>query len=348
MRVLLTGFTIRQCGELDEQRYVSFFKEMLPGALRLAGHQVENRRILPGEDIRGQYDVALIGVHPMASMSSCRRYGALWVATQLPYVVVLEDWKVKLTIDHMKTQNYLWKTSHLDGEWIKDFNRASPHCALIDKVRARWSRTLESMLLPMVEWADPGLFTKLAPHVTNPVKWDCSPWTPVLGSSAPMSSKERKWVLTSLGNQDAWLSSLNPAPSWPVMKLYKRAGEERSKEPIVEQPGRMDEIYGRSTGIMMPHYGRECLNGWWRPRPQFAAQVRSVLFAERAEVVGFGDGYWQPHHTVERMSDHELTQVAEHQARCVQRWIVTKEESARRLVVAIDAAVQPPVRPEGV
>lgn len=347
MRVLLTGFTIRQCGEdQNVNQYATIFR-MLPAALRLAGHEVDQRSVTPGEDLRGRYDVALIGVHPMASMASSRKFGACWAAVQLPHVVMLQDWKVKLTVDHLKTQNYMWKSSHLQGKMLQSFELAAPYATVMDRVRARWSRVIDSVILPMYGWADPGQFTRLAPHVTRPEAWDVSPWLPEFGRPVDMSDKHDSWVLASLSNQDRWLASLDPQPRWPVVKIFKPEEDNKVqiRDAFVEEATLVREVYSERAGVMMPCYGSECLVGWWRSRPQFAAQAGSVLYADESDVSQFGQGYWQPLRAIEEMRTDELVDLASHQAELTQRWVVDRATSARRLGGLLESCAQPAVSP---
>jgi hypothetical protein len=349
VKILLTGFTMRQCA-VDfntEQQYEHLFK-MVPRALRHAGHEVDQRQVEPGEELRGRYDMAVIGLHAMASMSSSRKYGSIWAATQLPYALMFQDWKVKLTVDHMTTENYLWKSSHISGYAYEMFQKASKYSKLMDRVRARWSRAVDSMIVSMYSWGDPKLLSKVrnATHITRPVAWDTSPWLEVLGTPVPMEQKERRWVAASLSNWDSWLETFETPFTWPVQRVWKpTVGKQvRTGDAFIPERELVQDHYGKSVGVMMPYYGGECLTGWWRSRALFAAQVGSVLLGDQRDLEGFGHGYWHPHHHIEKMSSHELTQVAAHQAMLVKRWTKTKDESAIALDAAIRMAVQEPVR----
>lgn len=350
MRILITGFTIRQCGESDSVKrpYATVF-DMLETAAREAGHDVVRRRVTPGEDLRGGFDLAVIGVHAMASMASSRRYGGVWTATQLPHCVWFQDWKVRTTADHMHTQNYLWKSSHLSDSMYRDFELAAPHSKWMDRVRARWSRNLRHVVLPMFEWADPLEFKRrILPSVGEVHKWDVSPWLPQYGRPSPPEEKERRWVCASLSNQTGWLEEV--APSWPVDRVFnaeKWSGGAKEWGFVPEEQ-LVGERYGRSWGVMMPFYGAECIPGWWRSRPVFAAQSGCVLWADHSEVSGVGQYHAAATIAeVERMPTERLAATAHHQASIIARWVKPRAESAAELDRVLRSATMEAVPPPG-
>lgn len=346
MRVLVTGCTIRQCGEGDAtvRHYATVF-DMVEQALRLAGHQVTRRRVHPGEELDHDYDCALIGVHALASMASSRKFGAVWTATRLPHAVMFQDWKVRTTADHMHTETYLWKSSYLQGTMLRDFELAAPHAALMDRVRARWSRRMRHVILPMFPWADPEAFRKILRTVGEVRSWDVSPMLPPYGQPCAPFMRTREWICASLSNQTTWVDSLGA--TWPVARIFN--GEKwkggQADWGFVPEAELVAERYSRAWGVLMPSYGRECLPGWWRSRPHFAAQAGAIVWADPSEGLGaLGDQHDMSLIDVERLDYLGLTQLAVEQRQALARSTATREEAAERLSQVLAASLMDPVR----
>lgn len=320
---------------------------MLEEALVLAGHSVVRRAVTPGEELSADFDAAVIGLHAFASMASSRKFGAVWAATRLPHAVVFQDWKVRTTADHLHTETYLWKSSYLQGAMLRAFELSAPHAPLMDRVRARWSRRMRAVLLPMFPWADPEPFRRILRTVGEVRTWDVSPMLPDFSpaSSTPPELRARAWVCASLSNVSAWVQGAGA--SWPVDRVFNdRKWTSGAVEwGFVPERELVSERYARSWGVMMPFYGRECVPGWWRSRPHFAAQAGAVLHADPGEgLAALDPAYSLPVREVEDMTAEQLAVLAMDQAGALLVRTATREECARQLDEAVRAGLMEPVR----
>lgn len=94
MKIIMTGFTALQIGTTNR----AIAKIDVPGsivdALRANGHEVEWRKVMPGEDLSG-FDVAWVNLSALHSLNGrAGAMGALWtLASGLPAVGFFDDWQ---------------------------------------------------------------------------------------------------------------------------------------------------------------------------------------------------------------------------------------------------------------
>lgn len=108
MKILMSGATSLQV-KPPEKRRSSVIKIDVPGAvvdaLREAGHTVDWRAVVPGEDL-SSYDALWLNLAGVNSVNGTPgAIGLLWAASQeqVPAVIFLDDWKTKLTYQQLRT-----------------------------------------------------------------------------------------------------------------------------------------------------------------------------------------------------------------------------------------------------
>lgn len=356
MRVLITGCTLRQCEREASERtpYTTVFNA-LHQALELAGHTVERRAVVPLEDLRGRYDVAVIGLHAFGSLSSAFKFGAVWAGWQLPHLLVAEDWKVKLLISQWGNQTYLWRANLItEGSRMwEDYCKASSRWQDVDKVRVRWSRRIDHVVAPAFEWADAELIRSEFRSPARAHKWDPTPWMPQLCSPQdlwPPSSRPREWVCVSLTDQSSWVDA--QGCSWKVHRIFDagkrpqsggRTATEFGGYGFIPEPQLVREWYASRAGVLMPCYGRECIVGWWRSRPWLAAHAGAVLAGGPSELGGFGPYHELTAAQVEGLSDRELDRAAELQRRDVMSQVRSRADSSQEAARLLVEAANPPI-----
>jgi hypothetical protein len=105
MRVLFTGCTSIQISPTGR---VGISKIDVPGAvvdaLRSCGHEVDWRKVTPGDDLSG-YDLAWVNLAPINSLNGrAGAMGALWtLSSELPCVAFADDWQTNAVFNGMRS-----------------------------------------------------------------------------------------------------------------------------------------------------------------------------------------------------------------------------------------------------
>lgn len=94
MKILMTGFTALQINSINRSIQKIDVPASVVKALEEAGHEVDWRKVTPGEDLSG-YDVAWINLAPMNSLNARQgAMGSLYVLSSgLPSVGFFDDWQ---------------------------------------------------------------------------------------------------------------------------------------------------------------------------------------------------------------------------------------------------------------
>lgn len=299
MKILLTGMTRLQTRPSDtSETYYGIFNGYA-AALRLAGHEVDWRPVTPGEELRGKYEAALVGIHGVGSMScTTHKCGALWACHELPHAVLLEDWRVRTVAAHLKNSGYFWNGPMVGNTQL--MRRVNPVRKEIERVRYRWERELPMAVLPMMSWGDPATFEALH-RCRGSMAWNVDPvyrWhTDHRAAAVPVElardvDRRREWTLLSAcSDASSWLEKQG-ALQWPVMKKWRPKSERgaggaqrqsRAEIGFIPEDRLIREVYSKVWGTMMMGYGRESLVGWWRNRYFLSAYCGTVLVTDATE-----------------------------------------------------------------
>jgi hypothetical protein len=152
MKILMTGFTALQIN--TEKRVIQKIDvpALVARALTDLGHEVDWRRVSPGEDV-SSYDVAWINLAPLNSLNGRQgAMGALWVLSSgIPCVGFFDDWQFNAVFNGaralVRKPAMLYKyllvgTEHRGDEGATYFSRADIDAAMariaeIDPVAAK-------------------------------------------------------------------------------------------------------------------------------------------------------------------------------------------------------------------
>lgn len=336
MKILLTGCTRVMCGfpRKPTSNYLTFF-ELLAKMLQQLGHTVHWTAVTPGDELKGKYDLALIGLQTLHGMAGKQhKYGAFWAATQLKHMVVFDDWQVYPSCYSLKVPKYLWREAMLAGRELEERAFALQHQELFERVQRAWWSAMPGVLAPLFEWGDHSRFSRTHPGdgIKRLYSVDPSPFVPSLID--PESSyirnprlKNRRWVLASLADHGEKTKKLGL--TWPIVAQHcisgKRGWGRIGEDQLVQHQ------YTENWGIISPKYNHAG-SGWWRSRFNYAAQTRSILLAHNEEVRALGDAYLLEPQDVEEMSDTELVGLAGMQAAS----LAAAGLSAERTLIKLD------------
>jgi hypothetical protein len=310
-RILMTGFTPRQCGEpepahLDVPRAVA-------EALVQAGHEVDWREVRMGESLDG-YDKLWLNVGPVGARHGL---GALWsVASQIPSVAFLDNAlyreDIKSAIDlgdnpsrltdglDETTQKFaapfekylLGGAEAMQADFWKDASAVAPLFSFGNSsvVASKVPRGVD--IGRMVTGIDPGFITK--PHLTRA-------WNELGADGWP--HREQTWVLGSTRTQGAYVKKVAEKAKWPVSQFGS------SQRTFVPAEADVIKKYAASWGVLnppLPQIG----SGWFRPRFIYTAFVGSVLSCDLKDAVPPGGFYQYPPEWIENMNIEQRTQLS--------------------------------------
>ncbi|HMG44408.1 MAG TPA: hypothetical protein VK611_23950 [Acidimicrobiales bacterium] len=339
MRVLMTGFTTMQVGRPGLYQMATF-ANLLPEALRRAGHEVDQRAVDPGEPLGG-YDAVLVGVIGPNKIGASHRYGALDTIGRARREVgalgfYLDDWNVREIahdVDYLRRDpqrlvkpmlagkpGYAWALAHLD-ELLR----------VLDALAHRpWPVTL----VPKFDWGGGALLVDHVRGLTPERAVFLDPGALAverlgqLAVPAPREWRDRVWVSAALAEPTRFLDQ--QVPSWPVERYGARARKIKEAEVVAR--------YGEVGGCVVlpyPHAG----SGWWRNRFDFASERGTLLLCDPRETADLAPGFAQKARFFEGMSSQERQVWADYQRDCLRsrRWpldqLVSEADAALRRVV---------------
>jgi hypothetical protein len=140
MKILMTGFTALQINSTNRSIQKIDVPASIVKALEEAGHEVDWRKVTPGEDL-SSYDVAWINLAPMNSLNARQgAMGSLYVLSSgLPSVGFFDDWQFSAVFNgaravvrnpKMLYKHLLVGAAHRGDEGATYFSRADAEAAL--------------------------------------------------------------------------------------------------------------------------------------------------------------------------------------------------------------------------
>jgi len=328
--ILLTGFTAAHAGSTKRRNPTV---GRVPGALRdaiaLTGATVDMRPVALGENLK-QYDGVVVFVMSLLSLTTSHALGALWaLATRPDAWIVVDDWQVGTMVNQFRTaasrlDYYLTSPKVLSaakrrGVALLRSNTKERRAVFgeVTKLGESWDH--HRVAAPVFPWGDVRGLGIPAKRLTG---FDPSPLT--LDQLAtprawPGPQRLRRWVSASLFDHTRWIDAQEFA--WPVERYGGGEGATYLLEP---------EVLARyaATWGMLGHPYKHCC-GWWRPRYLHAAQTRSVIFADRAELEPIGQDAWQPRAKIEGLTVKRLAELAAYQAHEIHASIWTTDQLVR-------------------
>ena len=145
MKILMSGFTALQINSTRKTIQKIDVPASIASALSEAGHEVDWRRIEPGEDL-SSYDVIWLNLAPLNSLNG--RQGAMGslyaLSSGIPTVGFFDDWQFNLVFNgaralvtkpSMLYKHMLVGTEHRGDEGATYFSRVEAEAAL-ERVRS--------------------------------------------------------------------------------------------------------------------------------------------------------------------------------------------------------------------
>lgn len=328
-RILLTGFTAKQRGEGRPQ-----VTTLLCGAeiaLKHAGHHVERRKVDPGEDLKAQFDVAVVALYDYKGTSAtAQKFNTIRACLDLPHVLAWDDWNAKQifrSVDVGRRDFWSLGLHQNDMKVQKQKETLWKRCDDVHALIDRWVTRIPKMLCCSFEWGDHSRLAS-AHNFGELCCWDPSLWVRGM-HGLPVMQKQRHWALASLWNHDDWLEQIEP--SWIV---GKQAKPWKGRGWQVEESEVVNALYGPSWGVLSPPYHGLAGSGWWRNRFVFAQDAGCVIYADPSEVApALGDTsnfYWSLDQ-IECMPDSQLAVLAQQQSDELRGWEKSAADSAKQL-----------------
>ena len=311
MKILVTGMTLRQTDSGNRLYDYVTNAIVFPNALREAGFQVDQRPVIPGEDLSA-YEHVIVYIGPPNSMSSVHVFGALWALHARPDAeIAISDWQMQPVVSGFRTTlKYGWDKLYMNPEQYPRFPRrhreeAIAHQdALMSVVRRFVEDTWPRCYVCAWDWGD---VTKLRLPCKEIRQFDPSSMCWNLYENKGYE-KGRGWVYCSLLDRQSWLERVSEGAEWPIFQYgNKRLGQLWLPE------ARLFDVMSRYWGYCAPphdHHG----SGWWRIRFILAASAGCVTVGKESFGPAFNLLGDPPRLAdVERMSDLTLAQTAEAQ-----------------------------------
>lgn len=329
MRVLLTGMTRKQAVPHEEHPlYYSMFRSYWD-VLKAAGHEVDWRPVSPGEELRGRYDAAIIGMHLYGSTASkTRKYGAFWAAHELPHVIAGTDWKVRTMCSSARSSSstYVWRCVHFNERDMTFFNAAFERRVEIEKVVQLWRQVFPTFVMPALAWSDLDVMHECH-QIKEVMGWYVNDAFPQPEPSSISIEREKRWVLVSLSQCEEFEEYLRDSGAqWPIVTIGPPAGSRAqgglAKKGFSNIDWKMpeaqvySELFSTSRGVLLPYYGKVCPPAWWRSRWLLSALAGSVLHVHPKESTP-NQAHRVSVQDIENASQTELNEIAVAQSKAI-------------------------------
>src|SRR5262245_31055843 len=337
MKVLITGMTARTCGRYDpltgdpeDRRNYLVGVHALAWAVRTLGHDLDYRPVDPLESLR-EYDRAVVFVGPLVDPSYVHMQSGLAALVRRPDAVhALDVWKIGTSMSSFTlcvkwNYHYLWHATFAASRRVRDAAYGNPVGRKIERLvekMATGTPWKHKMVVPLFPWGDAnGL--KGCPKAEVHVGLDYSPamvrppdLRSIVADMRSSRTRRRAWVFAAMGLRP-WF--LRQRYSWPVLRAGyggPRISEHDLLRAAAGAWGYVAARYPHSPG------------GWWRPRFVHAAWTRSVVHCapDEATARAAPDLYGMKAERIESLTDSGLEDLADAQARFIQRRTWKKEQ----------------------
>jgi hypothetical protein len=322
MRVLFTGCTSIQISPTGR---VGISKIDVPGAvvdaLRSCGHEVDWRKVTPGDDLSG-YDLAWVNLAPINSLNGrAGAMGALWtLSSELPCVAFADDWQTNAVFNGMRSlarkpvvlTKYMLTGSDRGEELATHWSLQSA-----EEARARVLERNPKAKVNIDRYYMRDSDETVLPYADRLVgaaqDFDSARWERGMVLVCPMY----RWgnhasIRKRLPNTVTPVEALDPSST-----IFDMLAEH---DPLPAEEKRREWV----LGALMPHDAWIDRREWsW---PMYAARVRSVLCCDRGEGDPLGPAYMVKHTDVEKMTNEQLAQLALDQATALRSWMPSNDQ----------------------
>ena len=341
MKLLMTGMTAATgAGRRAIKYYVHY--DWLRFILEDMGVDVDWRKVEPGEDLSG-YDAVAIGAIKLASISALpRRYGALYAATQLPHILLFDDWAITQVWNSWRPK-YLWRDhGGLESGVAPHKAKAEPYRDDLDRIVERWFDGDVTGVCCAWEWGDHAKLRKYLRcdlHTVEPTSY----YRHYIQPFEVGPTKKRQWASATIANPQDWYESQKLG--WPLVhigkygKNAKGGGRTQHRAVFKRLPEEevVRSIYWPSFGALAVPYSHSG-GGWWRQRFYHAVETNTVTCTGAAELAPLGRCFRYLPREVEEMEEYQLVGLASQQRMALWNHAPSREQIKLKMAAAFKAA----------
>lgn len=344
LRILMTGFTTRMFNSANLKDKYMTSEPKLAQLLRELGHDVDHRKVTPGEDL-SRYDVAVLGIHKIQSLGSTGADGTAWAFASIKRrILFCADWAIEET--GFDLQNALDNWERVLGYRLKNHGTTADSGVHIKTMLQSIMTERLPLLATFFPWGDHDLIVNRVNSrtqkknfpATKIFAWDPSPLYNeelrvrhgILADYQPPKDRKRQWVYAALQDEgDKW-AERSYYFKWPV--IWHR--NKKTNNTRIPESDLLNE-YAASWGILAPPYKADG-SGWQRVRFNHAAALRMVMMCDGRDSRFMGEPYRLFAPDVEKMSDDQLRDLAEQQRTWFYANIGTKQDALDNVNRAIE------------
>lgn len=310
-KILITGINTTQAVASTKSRLgLINGSYALRDAITRAGWDVDQRKLVPGEDL-SKYDLGLVFLSPIGGFTSGFILGAFYALNHFfqrgRLIVALDDWQSANIVNSIRYQLRDPKKNLIRNFWQDWEAWAKYHDQTVAGMRAA-SDEEKKWPFPLIAptFGAKGDLTDL--HVPNPTRQLCFDPSEHFDNCYETSSlpKSKKWIYSSLVNRTKWLQGT------PLKWQVDAFGNKASGHAKVKEIELINKYYAESWGVLSPPTGHKT-GLWWRSRYQFAAEAGAVLAGDPRETSFIGSSYNKSPVEIEQMSERELKKLVQDQ-----------------------------------
>jgi len=324
-KVLVTGFTSRQCNPAKNKRDV-MVSWLIAEVCRDLGYEVEHRNPTL-EESYDDFDHVFWGMAPVHGLGSNRTYGALscFLKTYPQGKISFyqddhDNAKVANGIRTQRTEPARLTKRFFDYKLEYDLANTPEWKAFLQQgIEILDEYAWPTTIIPAFEWADLSRLTVKCPNLTDPVGVDFTAYLPEFEVETP-EERERQWVVELTDNR--WFTQQRIG--WFAHAYGKGYDKRPEDEGLVRE-------YARSWGVL--NRGQDF--GWWNSRIGYAARTGALYVTRWQNVETLGDAYALLPDVAETLTTDERNDWAQAQADALSKATSSREtvrEQIRKLV----------------
>lgn len=324
-KVLVTGFTSRQCNPAKNKRDV-MVSWLIAEVCRDLGYEVEHRNPTI-EESYDEFDHVFWGMAPLHGLGSNRSYGALSC-----YLKTYPEGKITFyqdDHDNAKVMNGIRTVFNDPARLTKRFfdykleydlaNTPEWKQFLAQGVEILNNYAWPTTIIPAFEWAELDRLTKSCPNLTDPLGIDFTAYLPEYDVEIP-EERDQMWVVEV--TDEKWFA--RQRIQWFPQRYGKGYDKRPEDEAVVRQ-------YAQSWGVI--NRGQDY--GWWNSRIGYAAQTKAIYVTKWQNVETLGDAYALMPDAAETLTPELRNDWANAQADALSKGISSREtvrDQIRKLV----------------
>jgi hypothetical protein len=287
LKILITGYTSRQCASPRVVGDYMTFSSILPIILRDMGHEVERRVVKVSETISGIYNYVFAGLAPLGSITSAKVAETHYAMDAMPgrHCVFVDDWSFCGFNTSAKSTLKRWDA------WVK-YKNFPFDTNVIATTKESIERILQfsnpgnnaPVLAPMFPWGDHEWMMRgnyaANLHTIDPSAWVKYPTVDILSCG----SRKRQWVNAALSDHSPWIKRQGFKD--PILHL----GNKRMGDGEFVYENFVVRAFAESTGVISVGYP-SAGSGWWRTRNLNAAWAETPLYCDIKDQKTMGLSY---------------------------------------------------------